>query len=50
MPSVTEKQRKFMAAACHDKEFADKVGIDRELACEFHKADKKRQKKKRRKK
>lgn len=44
MPSVSEKQRKLMAAACHDKEFADKVGMDQKVACEFVEADKKRQK------
>lgn len=42
MPSKTAKQRKFMAAAAHSKEFAHKVGMDREVAKEFHAADKRR--------
>lgn len=50
MPSVSEKQRKFMLAACNDKEFADKAGIEQKVACEFVEADKRRQAKKKRKK
>lgn len=45
MPSVSEKQRKFMNIAAHDKEFADKVGIPQSVAKEFHEADKKKKKK-----
>ena len=50
MPSVSEKQRKLMTAACKDAEFAKKVGISQEVACEFHEADKRREAKKKRKK
>lgn len=41
MPSVSEKQKKFMRIACNNKEFADKVDISQKVACEFHNADKK---------
>lgn len=40
MPSKSDKQRKIMNIAAHDKEFADKVGIPQEVAKEFHEADK----------
>jgi hypothetical protein len=40
MPSTSEKQRKFMAAAAHSKEFAAKVGIPQSVAQEFNEADK----------
>ena len=46
MPSVSEEQRKFMQAACHDKEFAEKAGISQEIACEFVEVDKRRDAKK----
>ena len=46
MPSKTTKQKKFMAAAAHSKEFAKKAGIPQKVAKEFHKADKKKGKKK----
>jgi len=46
MPSKSEKQKKFMAAACHDEEFAKKNHIDQEVACEFFEADKQEEKKK----
>lgn len=46
MPSKSEKQKKFMAAACHDEEFAKKNHIDQEVACEFFEADQKEEKKK----
>ena len=39
MPSKSEKQRKFMAAACNNPDFAKKVGIDQDVACDFFKAD-----------
>lgn len=39
MPSTTDKQAHFMAAACNNKDFADKVGMDQKVACEFFKAD-----------
>lgn len=46
MPSKSEKQKKFMAAACHDEEFAKKNHIDQEVACEFFETDKQEEKKK----
>lgn len=39
MPSTTSRQAKFMAAAAHDKEFAQKAGIPQEVAKEFNDAD-----------
>lgn len=42
MPTVSEKQRKFMQAAKHSKEFAKKAGIDQKVAEEFIEADKKK--------
>ncbi|AEH03739.1 hypothetical protein AVT69_gp314 [Pseudomonas phage PhiPA3] len=41
MPSVSEKQKRTMAAAAHSKEFAKKVGIPQKVAKEFNKADQK---------
>lgn len=41
MQSTSEKQKHFMAAACNNKDFADKVGMDRKVACDFFKADQK---------
>ena len=37
--STTEKQARFMAAAAHDKDFANRVGIKQSVAKEFNKAD-----------
>ena len=42
MPSVSEKQRKFMAAAAHNSEFAKKAGIPQSVAQEYNQADKKK--------
>ena len=39
MPSKTTKQKKFMAAAAHDKKFAKEAGISQKVAKEFHDAD-----------
>ncbi len=39
MPSVSEKQKKFMAAAAHNPEFAKKAGISQSVAKEFNEAD-----------
>lgn len=50
MPSKSEKQRRIMAAAAHDEEFAKKVGIDPKVAKEFHEADKKVEAERKRKK
>lgn len=40
MPSVSEKQKRFMAAAAHSKEFAKKANISQSVAEEFYIADK----------
>ena len=40
MPSSTKKQARTMAAAAHDPEFAEKVGIPQKVATEFNQADK----------
>lgn len=42
MPSSSEKQAKFMAAACHNKDFAKKAHINQSVACDFNKADAKK--------
>lgn len=39
MPSVSEKQKRFMAAAAHNPEFASKAGIKQSVAKEFNEAD-----------
>lgn len=39
MPSVSEKQRRFMAAAAHNPRFAKKAGIKRSVAKDFNRAD-----------
>lgn len=40
MPSVSKKQRNFMAAAAHNPAFAKRVGISQKVAKEFNQADK----------
>lgn len=40
MPSTTEKQRRFMAAAAHDPAIAKQAGIPQSVAKEFNQADK----------
>ena len=40
MPSVSDKQRRFMAAAAHNPEFAKKAGIPQSVAQEYNQADK----------
>jgi hypothetical protein len=40
MPSVSKKQRNFMAAAAHNPAFAKKVGVPVKVAKEFNQADK----------
>jgi hypothetical protein len=40
MPSISKKQRNFMAAAAHNPAFAKKVGISQKVAQEFNAADK----------
>lgn len=39
MPSVSAKQRRFMAAAAHEAEFAKKAHIPKSVAQEFDAAD-----------
>lgn len=43
MPSKSKKQAKLMRAAAHNKDFADKVGIDQEVAKEWSDADKRKE-------
>jgi len=40
MPSRSQKQRRFMAAAAHDPGFAKRAGIPEKVAKEFNAADK----------
>ena len=40
MPSVSEKQRNFMAAVAHNPAFAKKAGVPQSVGKEFNKADK----------
>lgn len=42
MPSKSEKQRRFMAAAAHNPKFAKKAGVPQKVAKEFNRADKKK--------
>lgn len=42
MPSKTVKQKRTMAAAAHNPNFAKKVGIPVNVAKEFNKADTKK--------
>lgn len=46
MPSVSEKQARFMKAVAGDKKFADKVGVPQSVGKEFVEADKKEAEKK----
>lgn len=41
MPSKSKAQKRTMAAAAHNKDFAKKVGIPQSVAKEFNQADKK---------
>jgi hypothetical protein len=41
MPSKSKKQARLMAAAAHDPEFAERVGVPMKVAKEYNKADKK---------
>lgn len=50
MPSVSEAQKKFMAAAAHDPKFAKEADIDPKVAKEFNEADKAKEQLKSRKK
>lgn len=44
MPSTSKQQRKFMAAAANNKDFAKKAGIAQAVARDFHGADKRKKK------
>ena len=44
MPSKSQAQRRFMAAAAHNKAFAKKVKIPQSVAKEFNQADKRKKK------
>ena len=46
MPSKTPKQKRTMRAACKNPKFAAKVDIPQDVACEFHEADQKKSKRK----
>jgi hypothetical protein len=39
MPSKSDKQKKFMAAAAHNPKFAKEAGIPQKVAKEFNQAD-----------
>lgn len=45
MPTVSEKQAKFMRAVAHSPEFAKKVNVPQEVGKEFVEADKAKEKK-----
>ncbi len=40
MPSVSDKQRRFMAAVAHNSAFAAKAGVPQSVGREFNEADK----------
>lgn len=40
MPSTSDKQARFMAAAAHDAAFAKRAGISQKVAKDFNQADK----------
>jgi len=42
MPSKSDKQKRTMAAAAHDKGFAKKLGIPQSVAKDFNQADKRK--------
>ena len=39
MPSVSPKQKRFMAAVAHNADFAKKVGVSQKVGREFNRAD-----------
>ena len=39
MPSTSERQARFMAAAAHNPEFAKRAGVSQKVAREFNQAD-----------
>lgn len=46
MPSKTPKQKRFMAAAAHNKKFAKRTGIKQSVAKEFNRADSRKKRRK----
>jgi hypothetical protein len=46
MPSTSPKQKRTMAAAAHNPQFAKKVGIPVKVAKEFNRADARKAKRK----
>jgi len=50
MPSRSLKQKRTMAAAAHDPEFAEKLGIPQSVAKKFNRADKRSKRRKKTKK
>lgn len=44
MPSVSDKQAKFMQAIAHSRGFAKKAGVPQEVGKDFAAADKKKSK------
>jgi hypothetical protein len=40
MPSKSPAQARLMAAAAHDQDFAEKVGVPQKVAKDFNEADK----------
>jgi hypothetical protein len=46
MPTVSKRQRKFMAAVANNPKFAKQAGVSQEVGKEFHKADKRKAKRK----
>ena len=49
MPSTSKSQENLMRAACKDPEFARKKGINQDVACEFMRADQKKERERDRK-
>lgn len=46
MPSSSDKQKRFMAAIAHDKDFAKKAGVPQSVGKDFNDADQGKEKKK----
>lgn len=42
MPSVSKRQRKFMAAVANNPKFAKQVGVSQAVGKEFNRADKRK--------
>lgn len=46
MPSKSPRQARFMRIACKSRPFAKKADIHQSVACEFHRADKRKRRRK----